>query len=118
MADFPFDPKLPTNNDGHAEVPRPSLDPDPEVRQPSTWAPTSDEERRIFRVWKDSRWPSAAKIPYHGYGITGSRFIQNIPTMDLYAMCAGIIEDVDNILLDDTALEESVERACSDECEE
>ncbi|KAH8744443.1 hypothetical protein F5883DRAFT_655131 [Diaporthe sp. PMI_573] len=52
MADFPFDPKLPTNNDGHAEVPLPSLDPDPEVRQPSTWAPTSDEERRIFRVWK------------------------------------------------------------------
>lgn len=29
-----------------------SLDPDPEPRQPSTWAPTSDEERRIFRVWK------------------------------------------------------------------
>ncbi|KAH7116355.1 hypothetical protein EDB81DRAFT_767383 [Dactylonectria macrodidyma] len=52
MAGFPFDPKLPTNNEGHAEVPRPALDPDPEVRQPSTWAPTSDEERRIFRVWK------------------------------------------------------------------
>ena len=23
---------------------------------------------------RDSRWPSAAKIPYHGYGTTGSRF--------------------------------------------
>jgi hypothetical protein len=52
MADLPLDPELPTNNEGHAEVPRRSLNPDPEVRQPSTWAPTSDEERRIFRVWK------------------------------------------------------------------
>ncbi|CAG9954025.1 unnamed protein product [Clonostachys rosea f. rosea IK726] len=53
MADLPLDPKLPTNNERHAEVPQPAPDPDPEVLQPSTWAPTSDEERRIFRVWKE-----------------------------------------------------------------
>lgn len=52
MVDLPFDPMLPTNNEGHAEVPQLALDPDPEALQPSTWAPTSDEERRIFRVWK------------------------------------------------------------------
>ncbi|PNP52356.1 hypothetical protein FNYG_15851 [Fusarium nygamai] len=52
MADLPLDPELPTNNEGQAEVPRRSLNPDPEVRQPSTWAPTSDEERSVFRVWK------------------------------------------------------------------
>ncbi|KAK2666950.1 hypothetical protein RAB80_017371 [Fusarium oxysporum f. sp. vasinfectum] len=52
MADLPLDPELLTNSEGHAEVPRRSLNPDPEVRQPSTWTPTSDEERRIFRVWK------------------------------------------------------------------
>ncbi|KAH6971312.1 hypothetical protein EDB80DRAFT_594267, partial [Ilyonectria destructans] len=52
MADLCLDPKLPTNNDGHAGVPRPALDPEPEVLQPSTWAPTSDEERRMFCVWK------------------------------------------------------------------
>ncbi|KAH6951131.1 hypothetical protein BKA56DRAFT_626038 [Ilyonectria sp. MPI-CAGE-AT-0026] len=53
MADLlHVEPTLPTNNEGHAEPPRPALDPDPEVLQPPTWAPTNDEERRIFRVWK------------------------------------------------------------------
>ncbi|KAL3603134.1 hypothetical protein FPOAC2_07451 [Fusarium poae] len=32
MADLPLDPELPTNNEGHTEVPRRSLNPDPEVR--------------------------------------------------------------------------------------
>ncbi|GKT81416.1 hypothetical protein ColTof4_13839 [Colletotrichum tofieldiae] len=52
MTDSTIDLKSPTNNEGHAECTRPVLEPDQEVLQPSTWAPTSDEERRIFCVWK------------------------------------------------------------------
>ncbi|WKT54199.1 hypothetical protein QSH57_004783 [Fusarium oxysporum f. sp. vasinfectum] len=89
MADLPLDPELPTNNEGQAEVPRRSLNPDPEVRQPSTWAPTSDEERRIFRVWKGFTLAERSKDTLSwvwNYGCRDS--IQNIPTMDLYAMRA------------------------------
>ncbi|KAJ6436471.1 putative AC transposase [Purpureocillium lavendulum] len=61
MADLPIDTAFTTNTERHAEDSLPVLEPNVEVLRPSTWTPTSDEERRIFRNWKGFKLAERSK---------------------------------------------------------
>ncbi|CAG9950541.1 unnamed protein product [Clonostachys rosea f. rosea IK726] len=74
MADLPLDPKLPTNNERHAEVPQPAPDPDPKSSNLLLGHQQVMRSGGSSASGRNSRWPSATKILYHGYGITGLRF--------------------------------------------